>query len=324
MTGISSTKRGGLIDSPSLVPRHAQSEPNLHKQEPIFIPSTSALLPSGSSGATQSSPRTIDYQLGTKPKNSTSEETHSEISTFSPSDWEGGTTGGVFDNDEDLHFLVANYFSRLGHKDILQERYSEFIEEQTMLLEEQKMRAGVDLVLSYEEQEWLKNFPVSKQNLLEELQEVGAEADALESQCFVLGLIDGHGNLIELAPIQNLVEDQTPDEEIYGTIDTDILISQWLSPGDFLSKTTRTRSPKTFNHKRKVVRVFLNGEECIACPDSGSDRDIMSEAFAEQHGFNIRRTETDKEWFKMGNGKTCRSIGRVRVSCTLLEESVFE
>jgi hypothetical protein len=32
----------------------------------------------------------------------------------------------------------------------------------------------------------------------------------------------------------------------------------------------------------------------------------------------------NKEWFKMGNGKACRSIGRVRASCTLLEESTFE
>jgi hypothetical protein len=50
----------------------------------------------------------------------------------------------------------------------------------------------------------------------------------------------------------------------------------------------------------------------------------MSEIFAEQHGFNTRGTETDKEWFKKGNGKACHRIGRVRVSCTLLEELAFE
>jgi hypothetical protein len=168
---MSFTDREGLIDNPSLDIRRTQSEPNdpeLHRREPIFLPSGRALLPSDTSMLTQPS-TSINCQLDIKLENSASEEIHLESSSFPISDWEATTCDRIFDDDDDLHPLVANYFSRLGEKDLPQERYSDLMEEQTMLLEEQKTRAGVDLVLSYEDQEWLKNFPVSKQNLLEEL-----------------------------------------------------------------------------------------------------------------------------------------------------------
>ena len=300
-----------------------------------------ALLLSDNSGGTRSSSRIVRYQLDTKPENSTLEETHSEISTFRPPEWEESTVGFTLANNEDddnnddrgeddgeyHHPIVADYLSRVGDVDKLQKRYWDLIDKQKSFLDETEVRASDGLILPSEDQEWLEYFSVSKQILLSELQEVAAGVDELGSQCLALGLIDSYDYVsseeimaqtgpLMWAPVQR----HAPDENFYDTVDNHAVISQWLSP----SSTTRTPPPNTFNYRRKAVRVLLNGKECIACPDSGSDRDIMSEVFAEQHGFIIRRTETDKEWFKMGNGKACHSIGRVRVSCTLLEESELE
>jgi hypothetical protein len=54
---------------------------------------------------------------------------------------------------------------------------------------------------------------------------VGAAVDARELQCFILGLTDGDDSPIELAPIQTLVEDRTPDENFYEAVDTHTNIS---------------------------------------------------------------------------------------------------
>ncbi|TVY44316.1 hypothetical protein LSUB1_G001292 [Lachnellula subtilissima] len=65
--------------------------------------------------------------------------------------------------------------------------------------------------------------------------------------------------------------------------------------------------------KRKAIRVAINGKECHARPDSASDQDIMTKAFAEEHGIPIQREEGDKSIFKLGTGCFIRSIGRAYV-----------
>lgn len=70
--------------------------------------------------------------------------------------------------------------------------------------------------------------------------------------------------------------------------------------------------------KRKAVELLIKGKKCFARPDTGSDRNIMTEAFAKEHGLEIHRNKNDKELFCMGNGQYTQSIGRALVPCRLL------
>lgn len=77
-----------------------------------------------------------------------------------------------------------------------------------------------------------------------------------------------------------------------------------------------TRSPP--ENRRKVLRVLLQNKEQIACPDSGSEKNIMSETFANQNNLPISRTGRDIKQFELGSGKIIRSMGRVSASVELL------
>jgi hypothetical protein len=79
----------------------------------------------------------------------------------------------------------------------------------------------------------------------------------------------------------------------------------------------RTYSRAT-NFKRKAIKVVLNGVSCLARPDSGSDRNIMTEACAKEYGVSIMRGENDKGLFKLGTGKYISSVGRAYVQLNLL------
>jgi hypothetical protein len=75
---------------------------------------------------------------------------------------------------------------------------------------------------------------------------------------------------------------------------------------------------KATHFKRKALEVVLNGVLCLARPDSGSDRNIMTEACAKEYGVSIMRGENDKGLFKLGTGKYISSIGRAYVPLSLL------
>jgi hypothetical protein len=75
---------------------------------------------------------------------------------------------------------------------------------------------------------------------------------------------------------------------------------------------------KIQKYRRKAVQVTLDGHEYTAFPDSGSDKNIMTEDFAEQHGISIQRHEDDKSLFQLGTGKYIQSIGRAYLPCGLL------
>lgn len=69
---------------------------------------------------------------------------------------------------------------------------------------------------------------------------------------------------------------------------------------------------------RKILRILLNNKEQIACPDSGSTHNIMSEAFATESNLMISRERLDLKPFELGNGARVWSIGRVRSNVELL------
>lgn len=71
-------------------------------------------------------------------------------------------------------------------------------------------------------------------------------------------------------------------------------------------------------NKRKILRILLNNKEHVACPDSGSTKNIMSEAFAIDNNLEISRNRTDRKPFELGSGARVWSIGRVRTQVELL------
>lgn len=72
-----------------------------------------------------------------------------------------------------------------------------------------------------------------------------------------------------------------------------------------------TLNTKPRENRRKVLRIQINNEDHFACPDSGSEKNIISKASAIEHGFRIRRRAKDKKRFEVGNGDAVWSIGRV-------------
>ncbi|KAH8744037.1 hypothetical protein BGZ57DRAFT_919489 [Hyaloscypha finlandica] len=79
---------------------------------------------------------------------------------------------------------------------------------------------------------------------------------------------------------------------------------------------TRVYSKAT-NYKRKALRCLVGGTECFARPDSASDRDIITEAFAKECGIIVKRGDKDKSLFKLGTGKVIESTGRALVPMSL-------
>jgi hypothetical protein len=71
------------------------------------------------------------------------------------------------------------------------------------------------------------------------------------------------------------------------------------------------------HNRRKVLRALINSKEHIVCPDSGSQKNIMSESLVCQRHFEIHRGPEGLKDFELGSGKSVRSIGRVRVSVQL-------
>ncbi|KAI1269872.1 hypothetical protein F5Y18DRAFT_112253 [Xylariaceae sp. FL1019] len=77
-----------------------------------------------------------------------------------------------------------------------------------------------------------------------------------------------------------------------------------------------SRQPPREN-RRKLLRVAINGKADTACPDSGSQKNIMAESWAKKHRLKIRREREDRRIFELGNGSRIRSVGRVRARVRL-------
>jgi hypothetical protein len=74
---------------------------------------------------------------------------------------------------------------------------------------------------------------------------------------------------------------------------------------------TSSLNTKQRENRRKVLRVRIKDKDHLACPDSGSAKNIMSKAFAFEHRFRIRQKAKDRRPFELGNGDIVWSIGRV-------------
>ncbi|KUJ16320.1 uncharacterized protein LY89DRAFT_719065 [Mollisia scopiformis] len=85
----------------------------------------------------------------------------------------------------------------------------------------------------------------------------------------------------------------------------------------------RTYSKAT-DFKRKAIQLLIKGKICSARPDTGSDRNIITEAFAKEHNIKIQQREEDKDVFVVGNGQYTRSVGKALVSCALFGGSESE
>jgi hypothetical protein len=72
------------------------------------------------------------------------------------------------------------------------------------------------------------------------------------------------------------------------------------------------------DYKRKMVAMYLNDTPCFARPDTGSDRNIITAAFAADLGVEIHQSDDDNSQFVVGNGQYTVSIGKAFVGCRLL------
>lgn len=80
----------------------------------------------------------------------------------------------------------------------------------------------------------------------------------------------------------------------------------------------RVKSPsQSRENKRKILRLRIRGQEHLACPDSGSEKNIISEAFAIDHDLKVRRGGKYLKRFELGSGKYVWSVGVVRVLAKL-------
>jgi hypothetical protein len=78
---------------------------------------------------------------------------------------------------------------------------------------------------------------------------------------------------------------------------------------------------RVMNSIRKALRCSIGGSTCFARPDSGSDRDIITETFTADNGILVQRGEADKSIFKLGSGKLIQSLGRALVPLRIFGDS---
>lgn len=101
-----------------------------------------------------------------------------------------------------------------------------------------------------------------------------------------------------------------------------------LKGGDRLRRQgnpyTSSLNTKPYENRRKILRVRIKDQDVLACPDSGSEENIISETCALEHGFRIRRKPKDKRKFEVGNGDIVRSIGRVWITVGLLGSPLWQ
>jgi hypothetical protein len=93
------------------------------------------------------------------------------------------------------------------------------------------------------------------------------------------------------------------------------------SPMSNLTSTFTSTYEMVQKNGRKALRVILKGIEHLACPDSGSDKNIVSQEFATEHKIQVRRGKNDKKLFELGNGAYVKSLGRARIPCSLAKGS---
>ncbi|RYP79975.1 hypothetical protein DL769_002681 [Monosporascus sp. CRB-8-3] len=99
-----------------------------------------------------------------------------------------------------------------------------------------------------------------------------------------------------------------------------IATDAYLPPSRRLRSSPAPRPPK---NSRGALSVMINLAEKgdLGYADSGSRKNIMSEACALQKGLTIRRGQKNVRLFQLGNGKLIYSVGRVRTYVKLAKSS---
>jgi hypothetical protein len=92
-------------------------------------------------------------------------------------------------------------------------------------------------------------------------------------------------------------------------------------PGPFGSWAQRELSLRASKHrrenKRKVLRIVFDGNEHLACPDSGTEKNTILKDLANNLNLRILTGPKGIKEFRLGNGKCVSSVGRVHVPVEL-------
>lgn len=135
-------------------------------------------------------------------------------------------------------------------------------------------------------------------------------------------LMDDHLNNIHINPLICTIDDcnfKTPFtrktdlhrhiEEFHGQV-----YNYKFEERDFLKRTYS----KIASFKRKAVRILFNGKETFARPDTASDQNIITEAFANEHGIPIHTSTSHQSVLGLGNGTYVTTLGRAKVPIKVL------
>jgi hypothetical protein len=123
---------------------------------------------------------------------------------------------------------------------------------------------------------------------------------------------------LDLIQVRNFLEPWTPDQPQPSKQGVNLTHHNRSSQAEKSPSTFWTRAySKARDYKRKALRCFIDGAEFFARPDSASDRDIITEAFAKKRGIIVQRGDKDKSLFKLGNGKFIQSVGKALVPLSI-------
>ena len=132
---------------------------------------------------------------------------------------------------------------------------------------------------------------------------------------------EGDFRILQLAPGKN--DDNISCSFVSASVDRprnyEAVSYHWGAATQRSKETLQSHRIKIphISNQRRVLRVLIGSKEHIACPDTGSEQNIMSESFASQQNFEIHRGPEGLEEFELGSGKSVRSVGRVQVSVQL-------
>lgn len=100
------------------------------------------------------------------------------------------------------HPLIVEYLSKIGERDICQERLEWHFEEKLTLEEERERRGRVNLKLAEADEKWLDNYSETEATMIKQLEEAEREVERLRIQCHSLGLVDEEGDPLDFERLE--------------------------------------------------------------------------------------------------------------------------
>jgi hypothetical protein len=95
--------------------------------------------------------------------------------------------------NSEYHPKVAEYLSKLGDLDLLQERLDEFLDEKESLEVEKASRLRFGLGLDPEDQDWLDNSHTVEDDINDKINLLQKDLESKKQECLTLGLVDEEG-----------------------------------------------------------------------------------------------------------------------------------